>query len=79
MARKRLAGLTLVRVIRCEMLEDGSPVTVSVGITTWRDRDTVDGMLLRVDQAMYQAKREGRNRVRVAGTAAPVVPVPVAE
>lgn len=60
-----------------EMLEDGSPVTVSVGITTWRDKDTVDGMLLRVDQALYQAKRDGRNRVRVAAAASPM-PVPVA-
>ena len=61
-----------------ETLEDGSPVTVSVGITIWRDHDTVDGLLLRVDQALYQAKRDGRNRVRVAA-AVPPMPVPVAE
>jgi diguanylate cyclase (GGDEF)-like protein len=46
--------------------DDGTRVTVSIGITVWRPEDTVDRILTRVDRALYQAKRDGRNCVRVA-------------
>ncbi len=39
------------------------PVTVSVGVTTWHPGDNRRSMVARADQAMYRAKREGRNRV----------------
>lgn len=52
--------------------DDGTRVTVSVGITAWRDGDTVDRILSRVDRALYQAKRDGRNCVRIA--APPALP-----
>ena len=38
-------------------------VTVSVGITTMRQEDTIDTLLTRADQLMYQSKEKGRNRV----------------
>jgi diguanylate cyclase (GGDEF)-like protein/PAS domain S-box-containing protein len=40
-------------------------VTVSIGATLAAADDTVDGMIRRADQLMYQSKREGRNRVSV--------------
>ncbi len=46
--------------------DDGTRVTISVGITSWRADDTVDRILSRVDRALYQAKRDGRNCVRIA-------------
>jgi diguanylate cyclase (GGDEF)-like protein len=46
--------------------DDGTRVTVSVGITVWRKSDTTDRILSRVDRALYQAKRDGRNCVRIA-------------
>ncbi|MDR3537151.1 MAG: sensor domain-containing diguanylate cyclase [Acetobacteraceae bacterium] len=46
--------------------DDGTRVTVSIGITAWRTDDTIDRILARVDRALYQAKRDGRNCVRVA-------------
>jgi two-component system, cell cycle response regulator len=39
-------------------------VTISIGVTASEGTgDTADGLLRRADQALYRAKREGRNRV----------------
>jgi two-component system cell cycle response regulator len=43
------------------------PITISVGVATWRDADTEGQLLTRADAALYRAKREGRDRVCVAG------------
>jgi len=40
------------------------PVTISIGIAALRDADdNAAGLLKRADQALYRAKRDGRNRV----------------
>ena len=38
-------------------------ITVSIGVTTWQDRDTIESLTGRADEALYQAKNEGRDRV----------------
>jgi two-component system cell cycle response regulator len=38
-------------------------VTISVGIAMRREGDAADTVLKRADEALYQAKRDGRNRV----------------
>jgi len=45
--------------------EPGQPLkcTVSIGITAARPGDTFDSLIDRADQAMYQAKAAGKNRV----------------
>ncbi|MBQ0959303.1 diguanylate cyclase [Ideonella sp. 4Y11] len=50
------------------LLIDGRPrtLTVSVGVAQLGRHETVDDWLRRADQALYTAKHEGRNRVRVA-------------
>ena len=45
-------------------------ITISIGITDWEGQDdSVESLLKRADQALYKAKRDGRNRV-VADAAA---------
>ena len=43
-------------------------VTASFGVTEWASAETLDAWTKRVDEALYQAKEAGRNRV-VAGAA----------
>lgn len=44
--------------------------TVSIGIATWTRAESPDALERRADEAMYEAKRRGRNRVIVASLTA---------
>ncbi|MCP3888920.1 MAG: diguanylate cyclase [Desulfobulbaceae bacterium] len=39
------------------------PITVSIGLTQHEDNDTIDQICERADQALYHAKKTGKNRV----------------
>lgn len=39
------------------------PLTISIGIAEYQDNDTLESLVDRADQALYQAKQSGRNRV----------------
>jgi diguanylate cyclase (GGDEF)-like protein len=41
-------------------------MTISVGITSLMLGDEMNNLLTRADQALYQAKENGRNRVEVS-------------
>ncbi len=58
MAERMRAAL---RALRVGPLESG--LTASFGVTELQDGDDVDRLLNRVDEAMYDAKRGGRDRV----------------
>ncbi|MDY7535322.1 diguanylate cyclase [Pseudomonas sp. Bout1] len=51
---------------------DTVPITVSVGLSTWtkKSRSTLEELLLSADQALYEAKHTGRNRIVDAQTLA---------
>lgn len=62
-------------------LEDGLeiPLTVSIGVAEYRKEysygtSTLEDMISRADQALYKAKRMGRNRVELSGNARPIAP-----
>ncbi len=48
-------------------LPNGDSVTISIGVNTWRPGQGVDDWLVGADRALLDAKREGRNRVTMAG------------
>jgi diguanylate cyclase (GGDEF)-like protein len=50
-------------VERITPFPDGkTTLTISLGVTSLRDEDTIDSLLERADSALYRAKRSGRNR-----------------
>ena len=63
-----LADRLLVMIREQGFLHDGKThhVTVSIGVGTYENGDSAASFLKRVDQALYQAKEEGRDRVCIA-------------
>jgi diguanylate cyclase (GGDEF)-like protein len=48
------------------LLPIGLPVSVSIGVASHRHGDTAEALFRRADQALYEAKRSGRDRVAAA-------------
>ncbi|MFA5523247.1 MAG: GGDEF domain-containing protein [Tissierellales bacterium] len=48
-----------------DFIEDDK-ITISLGVTQYKDEDTLDLILKRVDDALYMAKNNGRNRCEQA-------------
>jgi diguanylate cyclase len=61
--RRAVAG----SVIRAEL--DATPVTVTVGVALWRERERIEETIHRADAAMYSGKLSGRDRVVTDGEA----------
>jgi two-component system cell cycle response regulator len=53
--------------ITCRADDKCFTLTCSIGVSRWDPGDSSDDMLKRADIALYQAKGEGRNRVRASG------------
>ena len=45
------------------------PVTISLGVAERRPKETRDQLISRADEALYRAKRSGRDRVELASGA----------
>ena len=54
---------------------EGPVVTVSIGVASYPEHGVdMDGLIKSADDALYIAKRLGRNRVIVAGSVMPAAP-----
>ncbi|MDY0105785.1 MAG: diguanylate cyclase [Giesbergeria sp.] len=53
----------LLQQVRVHVFPHQQPLTVSAGVATVRAGDSVESLLARADQALYQAKSSGRDRV----------------
>jgi diguanylate cyclase (GGDEF)-like protein len=58
-------GAEIAERIRAQVaaVQFSVPITVSVGIADGTSRDTPEEVFERADQALYRAKKAGRNRV----------------
>jgi two-component system cell cycle response regulator len=64
MVAERLRRRIAAEPFAIQQGEQTIPVTISIGIAALRGRDdSAAGLLKRADQALYRAKRDGRNRV----------------
>lgn len=65
-------------IISGHVFRENYSITVSVGVAEYQRGETVPHLLTRADQALYRAKRDGRNQVRCSERtlekAAPTVP-----
>lgn len=63
------AARTLAERIRVRLADAGAadvPVTISIGIAEYAAGEAADPLVRRADQALYQAKLAGRNRISTA-------------
>ncbi|NCA72859.1 MAG: diguanylate cyclase, partial [Sphingobacteriia bacterium] len=65
-AQARYLAEKLRALIAAEPFPGAGRVTSSFGVTQFRPPESADAWLSRADDALYQAKAAGRNRVWVA-------------
>jgi len=65
-------GLEACRLVAEKLrltVAEETDLTISIGVASYRQGSTIDAVIRKADQALYQAKQQGRNRVVCAGEA----------
>src|SRR3546814_13144151 len=60
---ERLRNYVADEPFRPSGVPDGLTITISIGVASSLSGDTTEALLKRADDAMYEAKRTGRNKV----------------
>ncbi|MGA2553983.1 MAG: GGDEF domain-containing protein [Smithella sp.] len=63
--KERKLAEKIRQVIENKEFENAGRITVSLGVTECKNIDTVNNFIKRADDALYKAKKIGRNRVEV--------------
>jgi diguanylate cyclase (GGDEF)-like protein len=66
---ERIRRAVAAYVVRDEA--DAIPVTVTIGVASWRDGERMEETMQRADAALYAGKRAGRDRVVIASVDPP--------
>jgi two-component system, cell cycle response regulator len=75
---ERLRQAVAVEPFFIHSTSERHPITISIGVAVAQTGDTVDTLLQRADDALYQAKNAGRNKVVAQGGGAAAAPFAVA-
>ena len=61
----KLANRLRMKIMNDEFLEDllKKPITISIGLITKNDEKTIEELFTKVDENLYKAKQEGRNKI----------------
>jgi len=63
-----IAAEKIRKAIEDSVFPHDGKLTVSIGIAEWEKGDKLDDCYKKADQALYQAKANGRNQVAVFGS-----------
>lgn len=66
-AEKIRATVEKCRIKRADSNEIVANIHVSLGVASYRDGESASEFVARADSALYESKRQGRNRVTIAG------------
>ncbi len=55
--------LEAIRNLRFPDISDNLRITASIGMAVYRPQESIDSLLARADQALYQAKLKGKNQI----------------
>ncbi|MFU2209031.1 GGDEF domain-containing protein [Solidesulfovibrio sp. C21] len=57
------ADANAARALATGRYPEAEPMIVSIGVVCMREGDTLDSLISRADEALYAAKRAGRNAI----------------
>jgi diguanylate cyclase len=60
------AAVSKAQLVRADNKKPLGQITISAGVATFRKGEDIMEFINRADQALYRAKKEGRNRVSLA-------------